>query len=50
MTHEFFGMGAVVGQAKQAEDFASMRLKASFVQPAASTAMPRPHPMRRHVH
>ena len=37
VTHEFFGMGAVVGQAKQAEDFAAMRLKASFVAPAAAT-------------
>ncbi len=39
VTHEFFGMGAVVGQAKQAEDFAVMRLKASFTQPTA----PAPH-------
>ena len=39
VTHEFFGMGAVVGQAKQAEDFAAMRLKASFTQPTA----PAPH-------
>ncbi len=44
VTHEFFGMGAVVAQAKLAEDFASMRLRTSFVQPAAM-AMPRPHAM-----
>ena len=37
VTHEFFGMGAVVGQAKQAEDFAAMRLKASFTPQAGST-------------
>ncbi len=48
VTHEFFGMGAVVGQAKQAVDFANMRLKAAFVQPmAAPMAMPRAHHMRR---
>ena len=38
VTHEFFGMGSVVAQAKQAEDFASMRLKASFVVPAPVAA------------
>ena len=32
VTHEFFGMGAVVAQAKQAEDFATARLKAAFTQ------------------
>lgn len=32
VTHEFFGMGAVVGQAKMAEDFANARLRASFTQ------------------
>ena len=37
VTHEFFGMGAVVGQAKQAEDFAAMRLKASFTPQAIAT-------------
>ncbi len=37
VTHEFFGMGAVVGQAKQAEDFAAMRLKASFTPQAVAT-------------
>ena len=36
VTHEFFGMGTVVGQAKAAEDFASMRLRASFVAPASA--------------
>jgi len=40
VTHEFFGMGAVVGQAKQAEDFAAMRLKSSFTQPMAMTSAP----------
>lgn len=30
VTHEFFGMGGVVGQAKQAEDFAASRLKTAF--------------------
>jgi acetyl esterase/lipase len=34
VTHEFFGMGAVVGEAKRAEDFAAMRLKAAFAPPA----------------
>ncbi len=37
VTHEFFGMGAVVNQAKQAEDFATMRLKASFTPQAVVT-------------
>ncbi len=40
VTHEFFGMGAVVGQAKQAEDFATMRLKASFTAPATVAPLP----------
>ncbi len=40
VTHEFFGMGAVVGQAKQAEDFAARHVKASFVAPAPATAPP----------
>ncbi len=40
VTHEFFGMGAVVGQAKQAEDFAATRLKASFVAAPPAAAMP----------
>ena len=40
VTHEFFGMGAAVAKAKQAEDFTSMRPKASFVapKPAASSS------------
>ena len=42
VTHEFFGMGAVVGQAKQAEDFAAMRLKASFTPQAVGTPSCRP--------
>ena len=41
ITHEFFGMGAVVGQAKQAEDFADARLRASFGQPVARMPAPR---------
>ncbi len=40
VTHEFFGMGAVVGQARQAEDFAALRLKASFAPPAPVAAPP----------
>ena len=36
VTHEFFGMGSVVAEAKPAEDSATMRLKASFVAPAAA--------------
>ena len=40
VTHEFFGMGAVVSQAKQAEDFANMRLKASFAAPALPALKP----------
>ncbi len=47
VTHEFFGMGQVVGQAKLAEDFAITRLKASFVQPAAPMPMRRPLAYRR---
>lgn len=38
VTHEFFGMGAVVPQAKAAEDFASTRLKASFTPPLPQAA------------
>lgn len=30
VTHEFFGMGAVVANAKAAEDYASMKIKAGF--------------------
>ncbi len=30
MTHEFFGMGAVVAKAKEAEDYAVSRLKSAF--------------------
>ena len=40
VTHEFFGMGAVVAQAKQAEDYAAMRLRASFTQPAIPATSP----------
>ncbi len=47
VTHEFFGMGAVVGQAKQAEDFASTRLKAAFVPPSPA-AVPPAHRRRTH--
>ena len=38
VTHEFFGMGGAVAQAKMAEDFASTRLKAAFTAVPASTA------------
>jgi acetyl esterase/lipase len=34
VTHEFFGMGAVVGDAKDAMDYASGRLKRSFEKAA----------------
>ena len=49
VTHEFFGMGTVVGQAKQAEDFATLRLKASFVAPAPTAASPGRLRMARHA-
>ena len=49
VTHEFFGMGAVVAQAKQAEDFASMRLEASFVVPAPAATPVHRRTTRRHV-
>jgi acetyl esterase len=42
VTHEFFGMGGVVGEAKEAKEFATMRLKASFMQPA-TPPLPRSH-------
>ena len=45
VTHEFFGMGAVVAQARQAEDFAAMRLKSSFVV----TAPPAPLKPKHHA-
>ncbi len=48
VTHEFFGMGAVVGQAKLAEDFATTRLKASFIHPMTGDPASRAlMPMRR---
>ena len=47
VTHEFFGMGAVVGQAKAAEDFANMRLRASFMQPMQGVPTPRGRIARR---
>lgn len=40
VTHASFGMGSVVAEAKQAESFATMRLKASFVAPAPAAAPP----------
>ena len=52
VTHEFFGMGAVVAQAKTAEDFATGRLKTAFVLPAAMPAQPvvvKHHRHRHHV-
>lgn len=51
VTHEFFGMGAVVGQAKQAEDFAATRLRTAFSQTAKTAPAPITHHgmMRRHT-
>ena len=46
VTHEFFGMGAVVDQAKQAEDFATTRLKSSFATLAPVAAPDRRSPTR----
>lgn len=43
VTHEFFGMGAVVSDAKAAEDFAIGQLRSALTQPAAMT----PEPVRR---
>lgn len=40
VTHEFFGMGAVVGEAKAAEDFASVRLSQAFAQAPATAPRP----------
>lgn len=51
VTHEFFGMGSVVGQANLAETFADKRLAAAFVlpvSPGAHVATPVHH--RRHHH
>ncbi len=48
VTHEFFGMGSAVAQAKQAEDFASMRLKASFVAAGPAAAKPGHRHVRHH--
>lgn len=36
VTHEFFGMGAVVDQAKKAVEFAAIDLRKSFAKPVAS--------------
>ncbi len=46
VTHEFFGMGATVVQARQAEEFAAMRLDASFA--AAAPPAPKRHVRHRH--
>jgi acetyl esterase len=32
VTHEFFGMAAVVGKAKDAQEYAAQRLKDSFAK------------------
>lgn len=45
VTHDFFGMGAVVFQARQAEEFAATRLKTSMAPSIPATPKP-----RRHVH
>lgn len=47
VTHEFFGMGNVVPQAKQAEEFAFARLTTSFTQPPAPIPTPRYRGYRR---
>jgi hypothetical protein len=39
VTHEFFGMGSVVAEAKLAEQFANARLSAAFTQPMGNGAM-----------
>ena len=44
---EFFGMGAVVGQAKQAEDVATVRLEASSSEPAPIATPTRRRAVRR---
>ena len=36
VTHEFFGTGAVVDKAKEAQTFAAERLKAAFAEPGAA--------------
>ncbi len=48
VTHEFFGMGTTVLQAREAEEFAAMRLNASFA--AAAPPPPRPRHRARHPH
>ena len=48
VTHEFFGMGAVVVQAREAEEFAAMRLKASFATAVPPGPKPRHHARHRH--
>lgn len=44
VTHEFFGMGAVVDKAKQAEQFASQQLSAAFSAAPASISSASPPP------
>ena len=53
VTHEFFGMGAVVDKAREAVDFATENLKEAFggkkqqqPEPSASDTLPEP-PARR---
>lgn len=51
VTHEFFGMGSVVTQAKLAETYAEIRLSAAFVLPVTpGTYAPAPVHHRRHRH
>ncbi|NPD68035.1 alpha/beta hydrolase [Lichenicola cladoniae] len=51
VTHEFFGMGSVVGQANLAETFANSRLAAAFVLPVSpGTNVATPVHHRRHHH
>jgi acetyl esterase len=53
VTHEFFGMGAVVDKAREAMDFAAENLKEAFAgkqqppEPAASAPLPKPPPADR---
>jgi acetyl esterase/lipase len=49
VTHDFFGVGAVVAPPEIAEDFASMRLKALFVAPMPAAAPVGQRVTRRHA-
>ena len=50
VTHDFFGMGSVIAQAKLAETYASTRLSAAFVLPVMpGTSKPASVHHRRHI-